>query len=219
NDERGLHGEDLGVGVTHEWNSAKESDDLSAQHLEPGDEECVPAHLAPEACLRDRVVRIQRDVGFVRPELLAVVRHVHDAVTISVGERGIAEEPATEEVVHGFVAHQQSVHAFVHQSEALGVRATHEQDRNCVDDDVVELHRYGDDECCLHIDAEHRERIAHRRNLAQFAAELGHWAAVGADECGVGDWAVRRWGEDHATEFGFPIHDPIVSRILARSSA
>ena len=140
-EQRDLHEEDLGVGVAREGNAAKQPDDLSAQHFAAGHEQCVSAHLAPEARARDRIVGIQRNVGFVRSELLAVVRHVHDAVAVGVGERRIAEQPATDKVVDGLVAHEQPMHGLVHQPEALGMRATHEQDRDRGDEEVVEAHR------------------------------------------------------------------------------
>ena len=89
---------------------------------------------------------------------------------------------------------------FVHQTEALGVRATHEQDGDCGDDEVVEAHRDADDDRGLNVDARHRERVAHRGDATQSGAKLGRGATVGADQRLACNGRVGAGVEHHAAE-------------------
>jgi hypothetical protein len=74
------------------------------------------------------------------------------------------------------------MHAFMHQSETLGMCAAHEQDRKCVDDNVVQSHRNGDDENRLEIDPKDRQCIADGGNSSKIAAKGGCRSTVRTDE-------------------------------------
>ena len=79
--------------------------------------------------VRDRVAAVERDVGLVGAELVAVVRHVPAPVEVDRRERREAEQPAADPVVDLAVAEQQPVRGLVHERRELRVGAAHEQER------------------------------------------------------------------------------------------
>ena len=133
-----------------------EAGELLAEQPEARAPGGVAHQLAPEARAADRVARVERDVGLVGAELLAVVRHVDAPVGVGRRERRVAEEPPADEVVGAAVGEQQPVRGLVHQRRELRLRAPHEQEGEHVADRVAPPHREADDDDRLHPHRHHR---------------------------------------------------------------
>ena len=99
----------------------------------------------------DGVAAVERDVGLVGSELVAVVRHVAAPVEVGRRERRVAEQPAPDPVVGRAVAEQQAVGGLVHQRGELRVRPTHEQEGQERPDAGCRSNRGDDDADRLHV--------------------------------------------------------------------
>ena len=60
--------------------------ELVSNHFEPSNAQCIASHFSPETVARDRVVGVQRNIGFVWSELFTMMRHVYVAVCIRIDE-------------------------------------------------------------------------------------------------------------------------------------
>ena len=128
-EQHGLHGEDLPQRRARTVGRTSESRATARAAA------CIPVRpvtsrtsLRRRLAARDRVADVQRDVGLVGAELLAVVRHVDPAVGVGRGEARVAEQPPPDEVVGLAVGEQQAVGGLVHQRGELGVGAAHQHE-------------------------------------------------------------------------------------------
>ncbi len=134
----------------------------------------VAGELAAHRVALDRVAGVERDVRLVRPELLAVVRHVAAAVEVDRREHRVAEEPAADEVVDLPVAEQQPVRGLVHEDVVAADHRAHREEREHPDDRVVRPHRERDHADGHRVRADDGERVAPRRDAPELLAPLGH---------------------------------------------
>ena len=158
-----------------------EGTEETTHELEPGDAQRVARELAAHGVARDRIPLVHRDVGLVRPELLAVVRHVATPVQVDRDERGVGEQPASDPVVHPAVREQQPVGGLVLEDVELHVGATHEEERENPRDRVVQPHRGHEHPDRLDPDERDRPHVRPRRDVAQVLAERRCRSAIGAD--------------------------------------
>ena len=168
--------------------------------LPSGDTECIAGELAPHRVAGDRVAAVERDVGLVRPELLAVVRHVAAAVEVDRDHHRVRDEPTADEVVHGSACEQQAMGSFVHEDVEPADHRAHREEREEPDDRVVRPDRDANHADRHDVQPDDVERVPYRRDLAELVApfrdRLAGWAdaAVGGRGCEQGRVRQHRCG-------------------------
>ena len=156
-----------------------ESPRLLTQQSQTGPAGEVAQQLATQAGGTDRIADVERDVGLVGPELLAVVRHVHSAIGFGRREARIAEQPPSDDVVELAVGEQ---------AGDGRPRALTNTDSACVrpintkpiarPGPWAEAEHQPQHEGRVHVEADDADRVADRGDATQFGTELRLWATV-----------------------------------------
>src|SRR5947209_6125957 len=94
-----LCGDDATRLTAHRLALAGDATQQPAKELPASAAGAVAHELASQGRPRDWVAAVERDVGFVGTELLAVMRHVTAPVQVDRREGGEAHDPTTDEVV------------------------------------------------------------------------------------------------------------------------
>ena len=140
----------------------------------------VAGEFATQRRAGDRVAAVQRNVGFVRSELLSVMRHMSAAIAIDRRESHVANQPAPHPVVELAVPEQHAVRGFVHQRGKLRVGAAHEDNGEQPHRWMVDPHGCDCDGDRLQPGAEHRDGVPDIWHLAKLLAQCRAGAGIRA---------------------------------------
>ena len=128
----------------------------------------------------DRVAAVERDVGLVRAELLAVVRHVPAAVEVDRRERRVAEQPAADPVVGRRLRNSRRCAASCISAANCACAGPISRNAATHANGIVEPHREPDDAEGLHVHRDDADRVADRRDATEVVAQCAEPAGRSA---------------------------------------
>ena len=156
----------------------------------------VAPQLAAKAVGRDRIPAIEGNVGFVRSELVAMVRHVASPVRIDRGERGKPDDPAPDEVVQLAIAEEHAMRGFMHQCSDLRMASTGKDEGDDPNNRMVDPNRADGDADDLRPARHDGDAVADRGNAPHLVAKRSDRATVWT-QARVYGGAQRRWLGEH----------------------